>query len=131
MNETKNYFILTNEIVREHCIQAIKSLPYGYEVVIRKKDKKRTNQQNRLLWGPWYETLSDFTGSTKDELHDIFKVRILGVTKRVVEGVELTEPKSTTDLTTEEFTEFMDRVCGAAMIMGCTLPTPEYHGVER
>ncbi len=79
MIETKNYFNLINEGVRGNCMKAIQALPLGYEVVIRKADKKRTNQQNRLMWGPWFETLAAFTGSTKEELHDIFKVRLLGV----------------------------------------------------
>lgn len=131
MIETKNYFNLISEQVRNNCINTVKSLPLGYEVVIRKADKKRTNQQNRLMWGPWFETLAAFTGSTKEELHDIFKVRFLGVKKRVVDGVELIEPKSTTELSKEEFSDYMAKIEATALVMGCTLPAPDYYGVDR
>lgn len=131
MNETKNYFILTNEIVREHCIQAIKSLPYGYEVVIRKKAKQRTTRQNRFYFGPVLECFSNWMGDTKDNLHKLFKVKFLGVEKTIVDGVELVEPKSSADLTVEEFGLFLDKVSATALTLGITLPTPEYHGVEK
>ncbi len=131
MIETNNYFIIISEPVRDHCIDAIKSLPYGYEVVIRKKDKKRTNRQNRFYFGPVLECFSSWMGDTKDNLHKLFKVKFLGVEKTIVDGVELTEPKSSVDLTVEEFGEFLDKVNATALTLGITLPTPEYHGVDR
>jgi len=118
MNETKNYFIIISEPVREHCIQAIKTLPYGYEVVIRKKDKKRTNQQNKYYWGVVLETFSNETGFTKEELHHQFAAKFIGVNRFTVkdesgEDIELAIPKSTTELSTEAFNEYIDKIAGA------------------
>lgn len=125
----KSYFNLINEKVRENCINSIRSMPLGYEVVIQ--ERKRTNQQNRLYRGPWLNELSKWNGDSTDDWHELLKVRFLGTYEKEVDGKTLVYPKSTTKLTTKEFAEFLNMVEALAMELGVTLPSPEYHGVER
>ena len=132
MENLSNYFCIINDTVRANCIKAIQSLPEGYEVVIRKKDKKRTNRQNSFYWGPWLQTFVDWMGEKdKDYLHKEFKVKFLGVEKSMCGGELLIEPKSSANLTTEEFSVFLDKVEALAMTMGIILPPAEHHGVDR
>lgn len=77
------------------------------EIIIHRKKKHRSVQQNRYYWMA-VTMLSDHTGFTKDEMHSVLKTKFLK-TEKVNEntGVIYEYVKSTTELTT---TEFMDYV---------------------
>lgn len=126
----KSYFNLINEKVREHLIKFLLSLPLGkYEIIIQ--EKKRSNAQNRFYRGPVLDALSNWNGDSKDDWHELLKVRFLGTYEKEVDGKTLVYPKSTTKLTTKEFNNFLMMVEALALTLGVTLPTPEHHGVER
>jgi hypothetical protein len=76
------------------------------EVVIRRKRKKRSNNQNAYVWGVAYEILSNFTGYSPEEVHDMCKWMFL---KKRNEGMPDTV-RSTTELTTVEFSEYVDNI---------------------
>ena len=62
------------------------------EIRIRERSNNRSKEQNSLYW-KWIDILSKEIGFTKDEMHELIKYKFL---------------KSTTTLTTKEFTLLMN-----------------------
>ncbi len=119
-------FILLDEQRRQNAINFIKSLDLRspVEVLINVAKKKRTNMQNNLLW-LWYGFLSETTGYTEEELHEIFKAEFIGYDVFYYQGVPCLKPKSTTKLSTKGMTSFLERVDFVAKWLGVTLPYPD------
>lgn len=90
--------------------QIKKCLRCGYS----SSSKGRSNNQNRYYWGCVVHTLSDETGFTRDEIHEIIKHKFLTEThiykskKSKIEEVLIS--KSTTQLDTKEFEDLMTRI---------------------
>lgn len=90
--------------------------------------KDRSNNQNRYYWGVVVNELSEHTGFTPDEVHEILKHKFLwkvlfvkakSGTDKVLVG------KSTAQLTTAEFENFMRDVRQWASIeLGVWIPEP-------
>lgn len=83
---------------------------HSIEIIIHRKRKHRSVQQNRYYWLV-ASMLSDHTGFTKDEIHAILKSKFLR-TEKVNEdtGSVYEYVKSTTELTTVEYEEYLDSV---------------------
>ena len=81
------------------------------EIIIRKKTKKRTNNQNRLFWS-YMDIIAFETGSNKNKIHDIVCDMFLEKEDVVFETIgEVKETiKSTKNLTTKEFAELTEKV---------------------
>lgn len=100
------------------------------EVVIRKWCEKiqRSIEQNRYYWGVVIKILSEATGYTGDEIHEILKQLFLS--KRVYfktkKGVEVHKiPQSTTGLTTAKMEEYLSQIRQWASIeLGVYIPLP-------
>lgn len=95
-----------------------------YTVEIKRKTKPRTIPQNSLMW-MWYTCMAESTGQDKEDFHDYYRAKFL---KRhvMVKGCPYTVIGSTTKLTTEQMTDFLERVkADAASEFGITLPLPE------
>jgi hypothetical protein len=121
-----NFFILRDEPRRESCINYLRAMNLNgrlLEVNIKPYKKSRSNAQNRLLWS-WYNELEDVTGYKADDLHELLKVRFLGTEEKEIWGEKLTVAKSTTKLTTTEFTEYLEKVEMLANELNITLPKP-------
>lgn len=73
---------------------------------ITTKELKRSDKQNRL-YHLYLSVISKETGHTKEELHAYFKGKYL--TERISEvfGQKVRTTKSTTDLSTNDFVEYM------------------------
>lgn len=126
-----NYFIITDDNVRQNAIRAISNLPVGqYEVRIAKKERSKTRQQEKFYWGAWLPHFEEWSGINKDWWHKYFKIKALGVTKEKINGVEIIEPKSTKDLTAAEYSEFLNVVDAEGLVHGINLPRAEYHGLS-
>ena len=100
---------------------------YGYlqdlegkyvEVVVRKERSERSNNQNNYYWGVVLQLLSDHTGYTTDEMHEICKHQFL-----IVHG-KFDYVKSTTKLNTVEFEEYLDKIKNWAAVLGVNIPNP-------
>ena len=74
--------------------------------------------------------LGDETGLTKDDMHATFSIRLLGPEVFDVDGKQYVRAKSTTKLTTKEFSAYLDLISATAMAMGVTLPSPMDRGME-
>lgn len=129
MKSTKHFFILRDFECLKNCTEYLKNLfSYAngkiFEVHVKEYRKNRSNAQNRTLW-MWLNTISKDTGYTPDELHENFKVQFLGTVEKVVEGVTLVYPKSTTGLSTKEFAEYLGKIELVAAQLDIKLPYPD------
>lgn len=71
---------------------------------------KRTEAQNRYMWGVYLPLISAETGNDIDDLHTLFKGLFLS--KGVVEvlGHKVRKAQSTTELTAGQFSEYISRI---------------------
>jgi len=77
------------------------------ELVLRKRRCKRTLPQNAYYWGVVIEILRDHFGYDAEEMHDALKFEFLRI-RNDRGGPD--SVKSTADLSTEEFAEYVKRV---------------------
>lgn len=95
-----------------------------YRLLLEKATKRRTVDQNRLLW-LWLTCISDETGNTPQELHDIYCTMFLTKTALFC-GETIPVTTGTSGLNTAEFGAFLDRIQAHAQTeLGITLPSPE------
>ena len=79
------------------------------EIRIRERSSNRSREQNSLYW-KWVDIMAKEIGYTKEEMHTLIKYKFL---KRNVvddDGVEQEIIKSTTTLTSKEFSLFMNEL---------------------
>jgi len=95
------------------------------ELIVRRKKKHRSNDQNRLWW-VYQKMLGDYLGYDKDEMHEICKYKFLKTeiadesTGEVFEYI-----KSTSKLSTVEFAELIERLYKwSSETFGVVLPPP-------
>lgn len=121
-------FILRDERILANCTGFLGRLLGGsqtFEVVIRPHKKKRSNPQNNLYW-QWLGLLAKETGHTSEQLHEVFKRELLPRDYIVLAGVEKEVAKTTTKLSTAEFTDYLEQIAAfAATELGVYLPYPE------
>ena len=79
------------------------------EIRIRERKNKRTNEQNSLYW-KWIEVISKSLGYTREEMHELIKYKFLKRSTIKKNGVEEVKLKSTTTLTVNEFSQFMNDI---------------------
>lgn len=92
---------------------------WTYEIVKFKKD--RTSQQNRYLRWVVYKTIADFTGYDTNYIHQQLWQLFL------VDYETYKNPyiKSTAELTTQEFGEYVDKIILRSGEYGLEIPSPE------
>ena len=88
--------------------------------ILENKDY-RTNSQNKLWW-KYMQILSADLGFTKDEMHDLCKIKFLK-RERFEDGIKVEYLKSTAQLTKKEFNKLVDEVIiWAAQTFSINLP---------
>ena len=88
--------------------------------ILENKDY-RTNAQNKLWW-KYMQILSADLGFTKDEMHDLCKLKFLK-RERFEDGIKVEYLKSTAQLTKKEFKKLVDEVIiWAAQTFSINLP---------
>jgi hypothetical protein len=93
-------------------IAVVSSLDEGvYDMIIMDKDYARSHDQNSLLWGVIYKGLSDTTGYTIEELHDILRLKF---DLKTEDGKLL----STATLTKSEFNDYIDKIINWSRSLG-------------
>ncbi len=95
---------------------------------IHNRKAKRTEAQNRYLWGVFYPLIAKETGENDiDALHELFKGKFL--TEGIVEvlGEKVRKKKSTTELGVGEFCEF---VMNIESLTGIEAPPTESYGLD-
>jgi hypothetical protein len=101
----------------------------GKEVFVTIKEFKpnRSLNQNSYYWGIVIEILSDFTGYSRDEMHEVLKTKFLSYKVKILHE-EFVITKSTTSLTTQEFEDYLRLIREWASTMGCYIPLPNEIG---
>ncbi len=80
-------------------------------VTIEELKNKRTLEQNAYYWGAVLPAILDeYPGHTPEELHTYFK-KFLPTKFITVFGKEIAVEKSTTKLSTKEFSEYIEKIC--------------------
>ncbi len=80
------------------------------QVTIKEKaDSKRSLEANKFLWGRLYKSISNFTGYLPMEVHLLCGHLFLSEQK-TINGVQVPYVRSTTDLTVEEFTSYIQSI---------------------
>jgi hypothetical protein len=89
-------------------------------VTIKKKRKTRSNLQRKYQWGCVYKIVSEHTGYTLDECHQLFGKMFLKYEKNGHVFI-----KSTTKLSTVEFEDYMESIRRfASMELSLWIPEP-------
>jgi hypothetical protein len=96
---------------KERLYKTLKGLkPVPYRVELKVDRGNRSGQQNKYYWGVVIKTLSDETGFTPEEMHEVLKRKFLKYCKALPNGEQVEVTESTTDLDTKEFEDFMENV---------------------
>ena len=96
----------------EVALSMVSSLDEGvYDIIIMDKEGARSHDQNSLLWGVIYKGLSDTTGYTQEELHDILRMKF---DLKDEDGRLL----STATLTKSEFNDYIDKIINWSRSLG-------------
>lgn len=90
-----------------------------------------TGNQNGWYWDVVLPIISEWSGHTVDELHEIYK-SLYAPKKRYLmkDGREVTIAKSTGDMDTLEFTEYVERIRADVGEQGVVIPDPVKVDVE-
>lgn len=94
-----------------------------WSVKITENKPIRSLSQNDRYWA-MLSILGDYMGYEPTELHELMKFKFLSQHKEVA-GQQITSVRSTSDLTTEEFVIFNDKVELFGNQYGCTFPKYE------
>jgi hypothetical protein len=93
------------------------------EVKFARPTTSRSLRQNRFYWGAVLTTIAEATGNSTEDLHLVLKDMFLPRKFITLGTKEVEVRKTTTDLTTEEFTLYLEAVRGwAASELGITMP---------
>ena len=122
-------FIIENEKRRHAAITYLKQIDItkAIECYIKPYKKNRTRSQNSLMW-QYYAIIGDFMGMPSADLHELMKVRVLGVEEKYVSGELIRRPKSTTGLSTKEMVEFIIAIEMLAVELNLVLERPDDYG---
>jgi len=96
------------------------------QIIVRKpKKKQRSNEQNRYLRGVCYKLLSEWSGDTTEEWHEICKQMFVEPTKKIIDGNTYEIRKSSTALNTKEFTDYIEKIRRFGAEHGVIIPDPD------
>jgi hypothetical protein len=101
------------------------------EIIIERKHATRSHAQNALYWGLYVKLLSDYTGFTPDEMHEVLKAKFLPKQLAIadpngdIKG-EFTIGTTTTRLNKIEFGEYLRSIQQwAAEDLSVVIPDPD------
>lgn len=91
------------------------------DIIVRKRQTRASNAQNRYYWPVIVHAISESTGHTPEEIHDILKWKFLK--KRDDQGIEFVP--STMDISTRDREQYHeDCRRWAAVVLGLSIPLP-------
>lgn len=119
-------FLVANKETKADALNYIWGLTKADGIkIVSIKDYKpnRSQNQNRLYWAIMKDVARE-TGHSTDELHELFKHKFLGHKESLVMGEKLDWVPSTTQLTTIEMTEYVERIVAFLAQSGITIALP-------
>jgi len=100
----------------------------SYIVTVKEYKKSRSLEQNAYYWVV-VGIISDYTGYDKDGLHEAFKRNFIGKDEgKDMFGNYYCKPKSTTELNTKQFGEYLDKVMLYALNNEIQIEPPSHFG---
>ena len=98
-------------------------------LIITNRAQKRTDKQNRYYRGAVLPMIAAETGEEDmDRLHELFKRMFLSLGYKMILGNKVHLTKSTTELTTLEFSNYIRKICAE---VGCIPPPAESFGLPK
>lgn len=91
------------------------------EITLKRLRPARSTKANGYYWGVVLATFAEHCGYDPQELHEALKLRFLVVDP----DAALPVARSTTQLDTREFAEYIDRIRQLAAEMGCYIPSSD------
>ena len=110
--------------------RAMRQMPDGEVTVSIHRETKRSTAVNRLYWRWYVQPLSEYTGYTPHAIHSYLKQRFLSSAHIVIANAdgevvdEADVEPTTTTLTKDEFTTFLNCVSEFAESLGVVVGTP-------
>ncbi len=103
----------------------LRNLKGRHSVNIKKDKSQRSGSQNRYYWGVVLAYLSEETGYTKDEAHQVMGRLFLRYDKEMPNGTTESFVRSTTTLNTLEMEEYLENIRIFALSeLGTYIPLP-------
>jgi hypothetical protein len=103
----------------------LKNLKGSFALSLKKNKPTRSLAQSRYYWGVVLAYLSEETGFTKDEAHQLMQRMFLKYAKDVSDGTSEMFVRSTTSLNTVEMNEYIEQIrIFAVSELGCYIPEP-------
>lgn len=93
-------------------------------LTLERKKNSRSKEQLGYLWGVVYPLISQHTGHTPEDLHDIFKSKFLR-NKRVWRGGDMIVVGTTSSLSSNEMAEFITNIIVEAGELSIAVPPPD------
>ena len=126
-------FVLRSPEILDRCLGKIEAMFFApnteadLEVTIQVHKTQRSTDQNNRYW-MLLRKFSEETGHSVDELHEIFKHDILGseTMKNPITGEEHVATKGTSNLSVDEFLQYMQRVEQTMADYGVVVPEVNY-----
>lgn len=84
----------------------------------------RSQNQNRYLFGVVYRVIAEHTGHTETEIHELMKRICLPPVYKKIMGREIKMPASTTKLSKNEFSDYVERIKAEVASLGLEIPEP-------
>jgi hypothetical protein len=98
----------------------------GYMLYLTTGKPVRTTKQNSFYWAVVIKTFAEYIGYENDELHEIFKQMFAGYEMRPFPGFKRKKmPKSTSGMSKEEFSLYLEKCIKFCAEHGCNFPAPE------
>lgn len=99
----------------------LKSISGEVRLTIGRYYPERTTEQNKYYWGVVLKVISDETGYTPDEIHEIMKYKFL---RKELEhkGQKYAYVRSTTALDTKEMTDYIEQIRDYWATQGIYIP---------
>jgi hypothetical protein len=99
------------------------------ELSVSRRRATRSPQANAYYWGVVLQLLSEFTGYTVEEMHDICKAKFLPKKLAIADSNgevvgEFVLGGSTRTLNTNEFYEYVERIRQWSAELDCYIPDP-------
>lgn len=104
---------------------------WNFVISIEREKKIRSPNQNRFYWWVFLPVLTE-TGYTVEELHELFKKMFLSKTKRLTKlgRKTITITKSTAELSTIEWEDFIQKIRDFIQPLGYILPIPNEESIS-
>lgn len=111
---------------KQKLFEYLKTLNSVYKIEIKKDKNKRSYSQNRYYHGIVVKLIAEDTGHFPDEMHEILKTMFLQYDAIIEKtGVVVRIAKSTTELNTAEFEEYLEKCRIFALTdLGIRIPLP-------